>query len=509
MTAHLIDGHLIGTQIRGELQHQIEELKEEGLVPGLAVILVGDDPASHTYVRMKEKACAEMGFYSVSERMEEETSQGELLSLIERFNRDPKIHGILVQLPLPDHLDEEQILMAISPEKDVDGFHPVNVGRLVTGNPHLLPATPAGIQQLLIRSGHPPEGKHVVIVGRSNIVGKPMANILVQKREGANATVTVCHTGTPDIGSFTRGADIVIVAAGRPQLVTGDMIKPGAVVIDVGVNRVDDPSAKRGYRLVGDVHFDSAKEVAGAITPVPGGVGPMTITMLLANTVQAARAFLIKMRKGWIGTDEAGKGDYFGPLVVAGVYVNHEIGPKLRRLNIRDSKRVSDAKVKELAGEIRSLCPHTVVAIGPEKYNELYEKMKNLNRILAWGHARTIENLLEETPCSRVLSDRFGDERFILNALMKKGKKIELEQKHKAEEDVAVAAASILARAEFLIRLERLSRQWGVDLPKGATHVAEAGRRLVKEHGQQILTKVAKIHFKTTRSLRSPDDGPG
>lgn len=291
MPATIIDGKLIGSQIREELQQQVDEMKSQGVVPGLAVILVGDNPASQAYVRMKEKACVKMGFYSVTERPSKETTQAELLALIEAFNRDPQIHGILVQLPLPDHLDEEEVLLAISPEKDVDGFHPMNVGKLVAGAPHLLPATPAGIQQLLMRSGYPPEGKHVVIVGRSNIVGKPMANILLQKKKDANATVTICHTGTPDIGSFTRQADIAIIAAGRAEFVTAEMIKPGSVVIDVGSNRIEDPAAKKGYRFVGDVHFDSVKEVAGAITPVPGGVGPMTITMLLANTVKAAAFF--------------------------------------------------------------------------------------------------------------------------------------------------------------------------------------------------------------------------
>jgi methylenetetrahydrofolate dehydrogenase (NADP+)/methenyltetrahydrofolate cyclohydrolase len=293
MPATIIDGRLIASQIREELQQQVDELKGRGLVPGLAVLLVGDNPASQAYVSMKEKACGKMGFHLMTERLSEETTQTDLLALIQTFNRDPEIHGILVQLPLPDHLNEEQVLLAISPEKDVDGFHPMNVGRLVAGVPHLLPATPAGIQQLLLRSGYPPEGKHVVIVGRSNIVGKPMANILLQKKAGANATVTICHTGTPDIGAFTRQADIAIIAAGRAEFVTGGMIKPGAVVIDVGSNRIEDPAAKKGYRFVGDVHFDSVNEVAGAITPVPGGVGPMTITMLLANTVKAA-AFCVQ-----------------------------------------------------------------------------------------------------------------------------------------------------------------------------------------------------------------------
>ena len=503
MAAHIIDGKLIATQIRKELRDQVNALKKKGVIPGLAVLLVGDHPASRTYVRMKEKACIEMGFYSVTERLSEETTETRLLDLIEQFNRDPRIHGILVQLPLPDHMNEERILMAITPEKDVDGFHPVNIGKLVAGKPHLVPATPAGIQQLLLRTGHDPQGKHVVIVGRSNIVGKPMANLLIQKGEAANATVTVCHTKTVDISAYTKQADIVIVAAGRPEVITGDMIQPGAVVIDVGVNRVEDPLSQKGYRLVGDVHFESAREVAGAITPVPGGVGPMTITMLLCNTVRAAQSAVDEMKKGWLGTDEAGKGDYFGPLVVAGVYVSHETIPKLQQLNIRDSKRISDGKVKELATHIRSLCPHNVVAIGPEKYNALYNRMKNLNRILAWGHARAIENLLENVSCSKALADQFGDKEYILNALMEKGKKIELEQKTGAETDVAVAAASILARADFLNRLERLSKKWSVVFPKGATKVVEAGRTFVKKHNIESLSKVAKVHFKTTRAVRS------
>lgn len=503
MAAHIIDGRQIGMQIREELRVQVHNLKRQGVIPGLAVVLVGDNPASRTYVRMKEKACIEMGFYSITERLAKETTESQLLDLIEKFNQDPQIHGILVQLPLPDQIDEESVLMAISPEKDVDGFHPVNIGRLVAGKGYFVPATPAGIQQLLVKSGHDPEGKHVVIVGRSNIVGKPMANLLIQKGEAANATVTVCHTRTPDIRALTRQADIVIVAAGRPEFVTGDMIKPGAVVIDVGVNRVDDPTSQRGYRLVGDVHFETAKEVASAITPVPGGVGPMTITMLLSNTVRAAQFFVNKIQKGWIGTDEAGKGDYFGPLVVAGVFVNHETVPKLQQLHIRDSKRVSDKKVKELAKHIRALCPHNVVAIGPEKYNSLYDRMKNLNRILAWGHARAIENLLQSVSCSKVLSDQFGDETYILNALMEKGKEIKLEQKTRAEVDIAVAAASLLARAEFLNRLTRLSKQWDIDFPKGATKVVETGKKFVKKHKLQSLSKVAKVHFKTTRAVES------
>jgi len=323
----------------------------------------------------------------------------------------------------------------------------------------------------------------------------------MQKGRGGNATVTVCHTRTPDIGLLTRQADILIVAAGRPEFITGDMIKPGAVVIDVGVNRVDDPTVPKGYRLVGDVHFASAAEVASAITPVPGGVGPMTITMLLYNTVQAARAVFRQKQEGWIGTDEAGKGDYFGPLVVAAVHVTDETGQKLRQMGVRDSKKLSDGKVRELADAVKGLCPHAVVAIGPEKYNELYDRIQNLNRLLAWGHARAIENVLATVPCGRALSDQFGDEQYLLQALLKKGKSIRLEQRTRAEEDTAVAAASILARAEFLKRLETLSAKWEVRLPKGATHVQEAGHSFIARHGRQALSQVAKVHFKTTETI--------
>jgi methylenetetrahydrofolate dehydrogenase (NADP+)/methenyltetrahydrofolate cyclohydrolase len=240
---------------------------------------------------MKGKACEEAGFYSVTERLPEKTTTAELLVLIDRFNCDPRIHGILVQLPLPHHIHEAVILNAIDYRKDVDGFHPINVGKLVTGQPCLKPCTPLGIQELLIRSGNDPAGKHVVVVGRSNIVGKPVANILLQKQKGANAVVTVVHTGTDDIPRFTRQADILIAAMGKAECITGEMIRPGAVVIDVGTNRIADPSAPNGSRLTGDVHFESASRVAGAITPVPGGVGPMTIALLLRNTLQAATGY--------------------------------------------------------------------------------------------------------------------------------------------------------------------------------------------------------------------------
>ncbi len=276
--------------MRGELAAEIAALTARGVTPGLAVVLVGDNPASQVYVRMKGKACGEAGLHHETIRLPKETSEAELLALIDRLNADPKIHGMLIQLPLPKHVDEHRVLLRVDPGKDVDGFHPTNVGKVSIGDPTgFRPATPYGVQQLLLRSGVDPTGRHAVIVGRSNIVGKPMAALLLQTGPGGNATVTVCHSRTRNVGAVTVQADILIVAIGKPQFVTGDMIKPGAVVIDVGVNRIDDPSLKSGYRLVGDVHFDQARRVAAAITPVPGGVGPMTITMLLYNTVQAAR----------------------------------------------------------------------------------------------------------------------------------------------------------------------------------------------------------------------------
>jgi len=276
--------------MRAELQGEIRRLRSRGITPGLAAVLVGDNAASTTYVRMKGKACDEAGLYHETIRLKPETTEAELLELIERLNADHKIHGILVQLPLPKHIDAPRVLHRVSPAKDVDGFHPENVGKVSIGDPTgFRPATPYGVHQLLVKSEIETKGQHAVIVGRSNIVGRPMAALLLQDGPGGNATVTVCHSRTRDIKSVTRLADILIVAIGKPEFVTGDMIKPGAVVIDVGVNRVDDPSTKKGYRLVGDVQFAEAKQVAGAITPVPGGVGPMTITMLLYNTVQAAR----------------------------------------------------------------------------------------------------------------------------------------------------------------------------------------------------------------------------
>jgi methylenetetrahydrofolate dehydrogenase (NADP+) / methenyltetrahydrofolate cyclohydrolase len=289
MAAQIIDGKKIAEEIRREVSDATQRLRsQKGFVPGLAVILVGDNPASQSYVRMKGKACEEVGFYSVTERMPAETPQEVLLRKVDEFNNDPRIHGILVQLPLPNHIDEHKVIERISPEKDVDGFHPINVGRLVIGEECFRPCTPAGIQELLLRSGNDPAGKHVVVVGRSNIVGKPVANILLQKQLGANAVVTVAHTGATDLSRYTREADILIAAVGKAEIITGAMLKEGVVIIDVGSNRIDDPAAKNGYRFVGDVHFESAEKVAKAITPVPGGVGPMTIAMLLKNTMQSA-----------------------------------------------------------------------------------------------------------------------------------------------------------------------------------------------------------------------------
>jgi len=278
MTARIIDGKAISQEVRAEWKLRVDALKARGITPGLAVIIVGEDPASKVYVGNKIKACAELGIYSEHIELPGDTSEAALLEQIARLNADPKIHGFLVQLPVPKHIDSNKVLLAVSPNKDVDGFHPMNVGELVTGNPKFQPCTPFGVMKLLEKSGVEIEGKHAVIVGRSNIVGKPMALMLLQK----NATVTICTSKTVDLAKFTRDADILVVATGKPQMITGDMIKPGAAVIDVGINRL--PNGK----LVGDVDFDSAKEVAGWITPVPGGVGPMTITMLVASTVMAA-----------------------------------------------------------------------------------------------------------------------------------------------------------------------------------------------------------------------------
>jgi methylenetetrahydrofolate dehydrogenase (NADP+)/methenyltetrahydrofolate cyclohydrolase len=289
MTAKLINGNEIAQQIREELKKEVAQLKEKNnVIPGLVTILVGENPASVSYVTAKQKTSKELGFYSIQDNQPATITEEELLKLIDKYNRDPKIHGILVQLPLPKHINETKVLYTIDPKKDVDGFHPVNVGKLMIGEADYLPCTPAGIQQLLIRTGAKIDGAEVVVVGRSNIVGKPIANILLQKQKGANATVTICHTGTKDMAFHTKRADILIVAAGKPKAVTADMVKEGAVVIDVGVNRIGmTPEGKA--KLCGDVDFDGVKEKASAITPVPGGVGPMTITMLMMNTVKAAK----------------------------------------------------------------------------------------------------------------------------------------------------------------------------------------------------------------------------
>jgi len=295
MAAQVIDGNKIAAQIRGELEKEIKALKDKhGITPGLAVVLVGENPASQQYVKNKNKAAHEIGIYSEQHNLPKETSEAELLALIGRLNAEAKIHGILVQLPLPRHIDEKKVLLLIDPEKDVDGFHPLNLGRMMVGDPAYLPCTPHGVVKMLSYSGFKPAGKHVVVVGRSNIVGKPVANMLVQKSADADATVTVCHSRTKDLPSVTRQADILIAAIGQPEFVTADMVKEGAVVIDVGVNRVDDPSSPKGFRWAGDVKFDEVAAKAAAISPVPGGVGPMTITMLLYNTVESARRHLAK-----------------------------------------------------------------------------------------------------------------------------------------------------------------------------------------------------------------------
>jgi methylenetetrahydrofolate dehydrogenase (NADP+)/methenyltetrahydrofolate cyclohydrolase len=293
VSATVIDGVRIAQEVRAEVGAGVQELAaRHGVTPGLAAVLVGDNPASAIYVRNKSKACAEAGIYSEVFHLPHATPHGELLELVRRLNTDVRFHGILVQLPLPPQIEERAVIAALDPAKDVDGLHPYNVGLLVEGDPLFIPATPAGIQQLLLRCGYDPAGQHVVVCGRSNIVGKPLAILLMQKRPGANATVTVCHTGTQDLGRITRQADILIVAAGRPNTITAEMVKEGAVVIDVGTNRVADPLRKQGYRMVGDVDFPSVSQVARSITPVPGGVGPMTIAMLLHNTLKAARRSL-------------------------------------------------------------------------------------------------------------------------------------------------------------------------------------------------------------------------
>jgi len=294
MAAKLIKGAEVAQQIREELKAEVEELKEKyGKAPGLVTILVGENPASQSYVRAKQKTAHELGFYSVQDSQAADIDEESLLKLIEKYNNDPDIHGILVQLPLPKHINETRVLYAIDPDKDVDGFHPVNVGKLMIGTAEFLPCTPAGIQELLVRAGAETSGAEVVVVGRSNIVGKPIANMMIQKGPGANSTVTVCHTRTKDVTFHTKRADILIVAAGVPEYIKGDQVKDGAYVIDVGVNEVG-RTADGKRKLVGDCEFDSCAEKAAAITPVPGGVGPMTITMLMKNTVKAAKMAFAK-----------------------------------------------------------------------------------------------------------------------------------------------------------------------------------------------------------------------
>ena len=293
MTANIIDGAAIAAGIREALARQVDDMIGRGLIPHLAVVLVGDNPASASYVRGKQKAGQETGIKVVIHRIETDPDPAQterrIRDRIELLNADPDVHGIILQLPVPDGVDSDALLDRIDPLKDVDGLHPANQGRILQGRERYLPATPHGVQQLLVRSGADPGGKHVVIVGRSRLVGMPLAAMLVQKRQGANATVSVCHTNTTDLPAITREADILVAATGRPGTITADMIRSGATVIDVGVNRVEDPTRKRGYRLVGDVDFDSVSEVAAAITPVPGGVGPMTVAMLLNNVTRAAR----------------------------------------------------------------------------------------------------------------------------------------------------------------------------------------------------------------------------
>ncbi len=289
--AKILSGTDLSETIRQEIAGEAAEFEEEaGMPPGLVTVLVGEDPASQVYVRMKGRAAKKAGFHSRQITLEEDTSQEELLGLIDGLNADPEVHGILVQLPLPEAIDTGEVIQRVEPTKDVDGFHPLNVGRLAVGDPDVLaPCTPTGVVEILLRSGYDPAGRNVVVVGRSNIVGRPLALLLLRRGTGGNATVTVAHSRTADLGAVTRTADILVAAVGRPELIRADMVRPGAVVIDVGVNRVDDDTRERGYRLVGDVAFDEVSEVAEAITPVPGGVGPMTITMLLRNTLIAAR----------------------------------------------------------------------------------------------------------------------------------------------------------------------------------------------------------------------------
>ncbi|MDG2089244.1 MAG: bifunctional 5,10-methylenetetrahydrofolate dehydrogenase/5,10-methenyltetrahydrofolate cyclohydrolase [Arenicellaceae bacterium] len=288
MKASVLDGLAIASEIRAEAASTALTLIAKGTTPALAVVLIGDNPASASYVGSKVKACAECGIKSIKKEADISISEAKLINIINDLNKDSSVHGILVQLPLPDHIDENRVIEAIHPDKDVDGFHPVNAGRLVAGIDCLAPCTPAGIPELLSRSGYEISGKHAVIIGRSNIVGKPIMNLLIQKGKNANCTVTCCHSGTPNLSTYTKQADILIAAIGVAEFVTRDMVKPGALVVDVGINRVNDDSRERGYRLVGDVDFDSVSKIAEAISPVPGGVGPMTVAMLMKNTVAAA-----------------------------------------------------------------------------------------------------------------------------------------------------------------------------------------------------------------------------
>mgnify|MGYP001076777465 CR=1 FL=1 len=288
MSAKILSGREISAEVRHELKQKVEKLKSKGLTPGLVMVRVGEDAASVSYMRQKGKTSEEVGIYSETIVFPEETPEEALLKKIAELNKDHKFHGILVQLPLPRHIAQDRVINAIDPMKDADCFHPRNVGRLLIGDPYLLPCTPHGVQQILIRSGYSPEGKHVVICGRSNLNGKPLFAILIQKRTGANATVTVCHTGTKNLPEITRSADILVAAMGSPKFIKANMVKEGAVVIDVGVNRIEDPSKKSGFGLVGDTDFEALKEKVEAITPVPGGVGPMTVTMLMWNTIMAA-----------------------------------------------------------------------------------------------------------------------------------------------------------------------------------------------------------------------------
>ena len=290
MTARILDGRALASEIRAEVKAGVEEMREKhSVTPGLAALLVGDDPASAVYVRNKRRACEEAGIFSETITMPAGSTAAAVLDRIESLNSDSRFHGILVQLPLPGHIDEHRIIEAVDPDKDVDCLHPYNVGKLAQGRPDFVPGTPGGVQQLLVRNGYDPAGSNVVICGRSDIVGKPLAVLLMQRQPGANATVTVCHTRTKDLAENTRRADILVAAVGSPNSITADMVKPGAVVIDVGINRVEDSSRKQGYRLQGDVDFEPVAAKAEAITPVPGGVGPMTIAMLMVNTLTAAR----------------------------------------------------------------------------------------------------------------------------------------------------------------------------------------------------------------------------